>query len=78
MTDRIDDGSLDIVEGLARNPGLGAHGYDTRLLCAEVREHREMVKRLEEWADLLDASGPGGVGPFIAAELRARMEGMRR
>ena len=43
----------------------------------EVRRHRAMVRRLEEWAAQLDANrdDPGHVGHFIAAELRNRMKG---
>ena len=45
-------------------------------LLAEVKRHRAMVARLEEWAAQLEAyTEPGNVGSFIGRELRNRMEG---
>lgn len=42
----------------------------------EVRAHRAMVKRLEEWADLMDVQlGTMTPNRAIAAELRNRMRG---
>ena len=39
---------------------------------AELRRHRAMVKRLEEWAEQLDEPGKGRA---LARELRNRMKG---
>lgn len=70
----IEDGTARIREAL-------------REAVVEVRAHRAMVKRLEEWAEQLDIDrldeesrhgGPyinTGVGAHIAAELRNRMKG---
>lgn len=46
-------------------------------MVTEVRRHRAMVLRLEEWATQLDTNrdGFGHVAHFIAAELRNRMKG---
>lgn len=46
------------------------------MLLAEVKRHRAMVARLNEWATNLEAyTEPGNVGPFIGRELRNRMKG---
>jgi len=45
-------------------------------LLAEVKRHRAMVARLEEWAQDLDDGDFGDIaGPAIARRLRNRMEG---
>lgn len=46
-------------------------------MALEIKRHREMLNRLEEWALQLDAgrNNPGDVGHFIAAELRKRIKG---
>lgn len=50
-----------------------------RTATDEIRELRALRERLEDWAKELEAprisDEHGGVGPFIAAELRARMAG---
>lgn len=60
---------------------LARHGEvfpdEIQALVLEIKKHRETMKRLEAWAVQLDADGqkPGGVGTFIAAELRQRIKG---
>lgn len=58
-------------------PPLLGEDNPVQRMALELRRHRAMVKRLEEWAVQLETpsiDGPG-VGLFIAAELRNRMKG---
>lgn len=58
---------------------VGITAAAIRVARAEIDRYRAMVQRLEAWAVLLEsdtfAAGGIGVGPFIAAELRNRMNG---
>lgn len=83
MSNFLDDDTLDVVDNLSEAGHLGATCHATKALVAEVRAHRSMVKRLEEWAldleaesrlEYLDMSVRGRVAG-IAAELRSRMKG---
>lgn len=53
---------------------IGDPNDDEGLLATEVEAHRAMERRLEAWADELDATGSPYDRP-IAAEIRSRMRG---
>lgn len=72
MADLTDDGLSDL-----RRAEVSV--VQCRRAYREIVKHREMCRRLEEWALQLEAeSTSSGVGRFIAEELRNRMKGSAR
>ncbi len=47
---------------------------DIESMAAELRRHRAMVKRLEAWAESMEAMGRGSVSCAIATALRCQMK----
>lgn len=76
MSERLSDERIDAIMAMTSDHAMHVRDIpDVHAALSELRDLRAMKKRLEEWAGLVDRHKFAGLGPFIAAELRRRMEG---
>jgi len=76
--ERLSEEMLDTIEHVTRG-GLGATVHSTRAMVAEIRVHRDTMKRLEEWAVEMSEWDIGGClinSESVIRELRKRMKGV--
>jgi len=76
MTMLTDDrvNNIVLIETYTRDREPGWHDADKLALAREIQRFRVVKRRLMEWAEYLGQSQDwNGVGPYIAAELRDRM-----
>lgn len=69
---RLDELSNEASGSIFGDDLIDVYASDIHDLIQEIRRHRAMVKRLEEWAEQLDEPGKGRA---LARELRNRMKG---